>query len=410
MSDLTDRTFWIANDREIKGGLTTDYYFLNVEKALKSEGRDPRVVMEVYTRHLPYQENWGILGGINEALKLLYGKPVDVWTMDEGEVFISSRNNLAYEPVMRIEGGYADFARYETPILGFLCSLSGITTKAARLRSLAGANKRLLSFGTRRAHPALSAAIERCAYIGGFDGFSNIIGSRLLHVEATGTIPHSFILLYDDPRDAWTAFDKCMPKGSPRTMLVDTYYDEKTESIMALDLLKGKLKAIRLDTPGSRRGDWRKIIEEVRWELDIRGGTGVNILVSGGLDEEDILKLNDVVDGYGVGTAVSCAPPLDFNMKIVEVESQKTGALVKRAKRGDISGKKAVYRNFKEYKDIIMLDKGKPPDGYQSLLKPRIKGGKQLGEVEPLGIIRERVASRIKWLKDHEVSVQLVST
>ncbi|MDG7049036.1 MAG: nicotinate phosphoribosyltransferase, partial [Nitrososphaerota archaeon] len=170
MSDLTDRTFWIANDREIKGGLTTDYYFLNVEKALRNEGRDPRVVMEVYTRHLPYQENWGILGGINEALKLLYGKPVDVWTMDEGEVFISSKNNLAYEPVMRIEGGYADFARYETPILGFLCSLSGITTKAARLRSLAGANKRLLSFGTRRAHPALSAAIERCAYIGGFDG------------------------------------------------------------------------------------------------------------------------------------------------------------------------------------------------------------------------------------------------
>lgn len=409
MSDLADRTFWIAKDKEIMDGLTTDYYFLNVEKALKGEGKNPRVVMEIYARHLPYPENWGIVGGINEALKLLYGKPVDVWAMDEGEVFISSKENLAYEPVMRIEGGYAEFARYETPILGFLCSLSGITTKAARLRSLAGANKKLLSFGTRRAHPALSAVIERCTYIGGFDGFSNIIGSQLLHVEASGTIPHSFILLYDDPRNAWAAFDRYMPKGSPRTMLVDTYYDEKTESIMALDLLKGGLNAVRLDTPGSRRGDWRKIIEEVRWELNIRGGTDVNIIVSGGLDEEDIVKLNDIVDGYGVGTAVSCAPPLDFNMKIVEVENPKTGKLVKRAKRGDISGRKAVYRNFNERKDIIMLADARPPDGYEGLLKPRIKAGRPLGEAEPIEMIRSRVASRIEWLKDHQVSVQLVS-
>ncbi|MCL4344238.1 MAG: nicotinate phosphoribosyltransferase [Nitrososphaerota archaeon] len=404
---MKDRIFLMPEADEIKSGQTTDFYFINVEKILDGEQKNPRVAMEVYTRYLPYPDNWGIVSGIYESLNLLEGVPVDVWSMEEGELFLTSKTDISYEPVMRIEGRYRDFARYETALLGFLCSFSGVSTKAARMRFLAGPEKTLLSFGTRRAHPALAPMIERGAYIGGFDGFSNVLGAGLLGKQGSGTMPHSFILLYNDPRDAWVAFDKHVDQEIPRIALVDTYYDEKTESIMALETLGKRLSGVRLDTPGSRRGDWRKIAEEVRWELDQRGGRGIKIIISGGVDESDITAMNDVVDGYGIGTSVADAPTIDFNLKIVEVEME--GKMVKRSKRGDISGKKEAYRNFGYGSDIILPEGRDPPEGYEPLMKKWLERGKIIRKTETVEEIRERVMNRIGWVKDKHPSVKLIS-
>lgn len=404
---MSKRRFLIPNDDEIKSGLTTDYYFVNVESILDGEGINPRVAMEVYTRYLPFTDNWGIVSGIYESLKLLEDVPVNVWAMDEGELFLTSKTDIAYEPVMRIEGRYRDFARYETALLGFLCSFSGISTKAARMRYLAGPEKVLLSFGTRRAHPALAPMIERGAFIGGFDGFSNVLGAELLGKQGSGTMPHSFILLYDDPRKAWLAFDKYIKPEIPRIALVDTYYDEKTESIMALETLGKRLYGVRLDTPGSRRGDWRKIVEEVRWELDQRGGRNVKIIISGGIDEADIAAMNDVVDGYGIGTSVADAPTIDFNMKVVEVESD--GKMIRKSKRGDISGIKETYRNYDAGSDIILPEERSPPEGYVKLMKQWISEGKVIREFEGIEEVRDRVMKRISWAREKHPSVKLIS-
>ncbi|MGC8558716.1 MAG: nicotinate phosphoribosyltransferase [Nitrososphaeria archaeon] len=404
---MNERRFLIPNEEEIKSGLTTDYYFVNVERILDGEGINPKVVMEVYTRHLPYSDSWGIVSGIYESLKLLEGIPVNVWAMDEGELFLISKADIAYEPVMRIEGKYRDFARYETALLGFLCSFSGVSTKAARMRYLAGPEKVLLSFGTRRAHPALAPMIERGAFIGGFDGFSNVLGAELLGKQGSGTMPHSFILLYDDPKKAWLAFDRHIKPEIPRIALVDTYYDEKTESIMALESLGKRLYGVRLDTPGSRRGDWRKIVEEVRWELDQRGGRNVKIIISGGIDEGDIGTMNDVVDGYGIGTSVADAPTIDFNMKIVAVEND--GKMVRRSKRGDISGIKEAYRNFDTGSDIILPEERSPPEGYVKLMKQWIAEGRVIKEFENNEEVRDRVMKRISWAKEKHPSVKLIS-
>jgi nicotinate phosphoribosyltransferase len=404
---MSERRFLIPNEDEIKSGLTTDYYFVNVERILDGEGINPRVVMEVYTRHLPYSDSWGIVSGIYESLKLLEGIPVNVWAMDEGELFLTSKADIAYEPVMRIEGRYRDFARYETALLGFLCSFSGVSTKAARMRYLAGPEKLLLSFGTRRAHPALAPMIERGAFMGGFDGFSNVLGAELLGKQGSGTMPHSFILLYDDPKKAWLAFDRHIKPEIPRIALVDTYYDEKTESIMALESLGKRLYGVRLDTPGSRRGDWRKIVEEVRWELDQRGGRNVKIIISGGIDEGDIVTMNDIVDGYGIGTSVADAPTIDFNMKVVEVESD--GKMIRRSKRGDISGIKEAYRNFDAGSDIILPEERSPPDGYVKLMKQWISEGRLINEFESIEEVRDRVMKRISWAREKHPSVKLIS-
>ena len=71
----------------------------------------------------------------------------------------------------------------------------------------------------------------------------------------------------------------------------------------------------------------------------------MKIYVSDGLDEEEITQLRDCVDGFGVGTNVSSAEPIDFSFKIVEIiENHRR---VYRAKRGDIGGEKAGLQGWR---------------------------------------------------------------
>ncbi len=95
--------------------------------------------------------------------------------------------------------------------------------------------------------------------------------------------PHALVLVVGDQVKAWRYFDEVIEPEVPRTALVDTLCDEKFEALMAVEALGERLNAIRLDTPSSRRGNFRRIVEEVRWELDLRGGyEHVKIFLSGG--------------------------------------------------------------------------------------------------------------------------------
>ena len=351
-SDLPDRLFWMAREDEIKAAKTTDLYFLNTKEVLAKNHIDSKVVMEVYVRDLPYTGIWGVLSGVYEVAKLLEGLPVDVWSFEEGSIFLADGKTALYEPVMTIVGRYRDFAEYENPILGLLASSSSVSTKAARFRAAAG-DRLLVSFGTRRVHPALAPLVERSCYIAGFDGISNLLGGQLLGQPPSGTMPHALVQILGDQVKAWKLFDKTIPKSVQRMALIDTFWDEKTEAIKAWETLGKGLWGVRMDTPSSRRGDLRKIIEEVRWELNIRGGRGVKIFVSGRLTEEMVSQLRDIVDGFGIGTAVAYPPSIDFSAKIVEVyEDHKRHH---RAKRGGLGGRKAVFRS-QGFRDTVALD------------------------------------------------------
>ncbi|MEM4277752.1 MAG: nicotinate phosphoribosyltransferase [Candidatus Nitrosocaldus sp.] len=399
-SDLKDRLFWIAKEEEIVQGKTTDVYFLYTQQVLKHTNRNPRVTIEVFARHLPLEGNWGIVLGIYEVAKLLEGrKGVNVKAMDEGEIFQIS--STVYEPVLQIEADYADIATLENPILGFLCSSSGIASKAARVRLAAG-DRLLFSFGTRRAHPALAPMIERAIYIAGFDAVSNMLAGELMNIKPIGTMPHALILAFGSQKDAWKAFDSAMPEDVKRVMLVDTLYDEKAEAMMALEELGNRLYGVRLDTPSSRRGNRRRIVEEVRWELSIRGGRDVKIFVSGGLDEQEVAELRDVVDGFGVGTSVSAAPPVDFSFKVVEVDGRAI------AKRGDMAGRKQVYRLG--YRDVVTLAGSEAAarleeQGYRALLKDIIVDGSIVQGFKSIEELRSDVMSRLNELTNAERGV-----
>lgn len=389
--DLADRLFWLANEKEIKGAKTTDIYFLNTKEVLTKHRIDSEVVMEVFARDLPDGSAWGVLSGVYDVAKLLEGLPIDVWAFDEGSIFLAEGKEALYEPVMTISGRYRDFVEYENPILGLLSSSSSISTKAAKFRVAAG-NRQVISFGTRRVHPALAPLIERGCFISGFDGVSNVLGGKLLHVEPSGTMPHALVQVVGDQAKAWRLYDETMPKGVKRTALIDTFWDEKTEAIKAFETLGKSLWGVRLDTPASRRGNFRHIIEEVKWELKIRGGEAVKIFVSGRLSEGDICDLRDIVDGFGVGTAVAYPPSIDFSAKIVEV--CEAGKTYLRAKRGGLGGRKEVYRG-KGFRDTVVFRDAAPPKASKRMLKQIIRKGKLTIDLQDVRSIRERVSREL---------------
>lgn len=333
-----DRDFYLATEDEIRTGRTTDLYFLRTLEILKKAGRaNTNVLAEVTTGGLPNGWPWGILCGVEEVVHLLRGKPVSLWALPEGSLFPPRTPRGIPLPVLVLEGPYGEWAMYETPVLGMLCQASGIATKAARIRKLAQ-GKQVLSFGVRRMHPGIAPLIERSVYVGGLDAITTPLGADLLGAPAMGTMPHALVIVMGGPREAFAAVHKYLEAKIPRIALVDTYYDEKTEALMAVEAIPD-LAGVRLDTPASRRGNFAAIVREVRWELDLRGHKDVKIFVSGSVDEKSIPALLEAgVDGFGVGTSLSNAPTIDFAMDIVEVEGKAA------AKRGKFGGRKDLQR------------------------------------------------------------------
>lgn len=397
------RLFHYATDEEVKKGKTTDIYFVRTKQVLEAKRLDKiKVVAEVTAGEIHKGWPWGILCGIEEEARLFEDCPVDVYAMPEGSIFYHADYRGVREPIMSIEGSYGEFCLFETPLLGLICQASGVATRAARIKKVAG-EKFVLAFGIRRMHPVLSPMLDRSSYIGGFDGLSSLMGAETVGIEPSGTMPHALIVAFGNQTKAWKAFDEVISPRVQRVALVDTYFDEKIESIMAAEALKERLYAVRLDTPGSRKGNFADIIREVRWELDARGFKNVKIFVSGGLNEETIRILSEAgADAFGIGTAVSNAPTIDFALDIVEVEGRLA------AKRGKLGGKKQVWRCPKCLTDIILPYADEQPKcpncqgKTQQMLQPLVKNGKIVAKLPKPSEIREYVLEQIAKIQLEE--------
>jgi len=368
--------FEIVGEDAIRDGRCTDIYFRRVVDVMEKDGVNPRVTMEVTAAGLP--DPWGVFCGLDDVVRLLEGVPVDVDAMPEGSIF--SKN----EPVLRVSGRYRDFAVYETAILGFLCHASGVASAAAHIK-LAARDRPVFSFGSRRQHPAIAAMIERAAWIGGVDAASNTCAPE--GIPLAGTMPHAFVMCYPRPEDAWCAFARGAGPEVPRIMLADTLSDEKVEAVRAAEC---GATAVRLDTPRSRRGDMRAIVEEVRWELDVHGYPDVKIFLSGGLSRADVVAYRDVADAFGVGGAIANAPVIDFALDIVEIEGRPY------AKRGKRSGVKQVYATAGGRRVTLPLH-APAPEGAVPLLLPCIRKGAVVARPN-MQDARERVLSRLSGL------------
>jgi nicotinate phosphoribosyltransferase len=237
--------------------------------------------------------------------------------------------------------------------------------------------------------------IERNAFVGGCDGVAVTKSAELIDADPMGTIPHSLVLLIGDTVEALRAFNEVIDPKVRRVALIDTLQDEKFEAIRVAQALGRDLYAVRLDTPSSRRGDFYRILEEVRWELDFRGFEHVKIIATGGIDEYQMPRLNPLVDAYGVGTAIANAPVLNFGLDIMEIDGQPI------AKRGKHSGSKRVLRCRACGKTVVVAAHRPAPacpcgGAYEDLLKPLIRGGRLARDLPPPRTLREHVLEQLR--------------
>ena len=363
-----DQPFDTVPDEAILDGRATDAYFLRTETTLEHAGKNPHVVAEVTADQFPTGE-FEVVCGLPDVAALLAGRELDVDAVPEGTLFDGG-------PVLLIEGRYLEFARFETSLLGFLSQASAFATAALSVRR-AAPEATVLSFGARHVHPALAAVVERSALIAGLDGISHVAAGERLGYEASGTMPHALVLCFGRGAQeaAWLAFDEAVDGDVPRIALCDTFTDEADETLRAAQALGGRLSGARIDTTGSRRGDFRHILREVRWELDARGFEDVELFASGGITPETMREIGDVVDGFGIGSAITDADPVDFALDIVEIDGEPI------SKRGKLSGVKEVYRTS-DGGHHVGLRGHEGPEGGEALFEPLVRDGEVVRESE----------------------------
>jgi len=152
-----------------------------------------------------------------------------------------------------------------------------------------------------------------------------------------------------------------------------------------------------LDTPSSRRGNWKELISEIKWELKKRGYENIKVYLSGGLNEKTLKEYYNYADGFGVGTYLANSPTSDFALDIVEVNGKAI------AKRGKFAGRKQIgyckaceiYLCDDYSKEEIICPKcGKP---MQKLVKKMMKNGKIISDLPDEEGIREYVLSQLNY-------------
>ena len=212
----------------------------------------------------------------------------DVWGYPEGEVY------FPYSPLMVVESTFAEAVLLETLLLSILNHDSAIASAASRM-TWVSCERPCIEMGSRRTHEEAAVAAARAAYVAGFSATSNLAARQRYGVPTTGTSAHSFTLLHDTERDAFTAQVESLGKGT--SLLIDTY--DITEAVtMAVKIAGPELGAVRIDS-----GDLGMLAQQVREQLDSLGATRTRVIVTSDLDEYAIAYLRSApVDSYGVGT------------------------------------------------------------------------------------------------------------
>lgn len=214
------------------------------------------------------------------------------------------------EPLVRVVGPIIQCQLLETALLNIFNFPSLIATKAARV-CLAAKDDPVIEFGLRRSQgvdAGLTAA--RAAYIGGCVGTSNLQAGRQFGIPVSGTQAHSWIMFFENEREAFQAYAEAMPNNC--IFLVDTY--DSIDGIRHAIEIGSELRrqghemiGVRLDS-----GDGVALSKKARRMLDKAGFANAKIVGSGDLDEHMITDLKQrgaKIDVWGVGTKLSTGQP-----------------------------------------------------------------------------------------------------
>ncbi|GIX41712.1 MAG: hypothetical protein KatS3mg129_1445 [Leptospiraceae bacterium] len=185
--------------------------------------------------------------------------------------------------------------------------------------------------------------------VGGFHSTSNVVAAKDFHIQATGTMAHSFIQSYEDELTAFRTYAKYNPENC--VLLIDTYDTLNSGLPNAIKVAKEleeqgyRLKAIRIDS-----GDLAYLSKECRKRLDKENLNYVKIVVSNQLDEyviKSLLEQNAPIDIFGVGTKLIVGIPdaaLDGVYKLTVFNKEPRIKVSNSLTKTTIPGNKQIYR------------------------------------------------------------------
>jgi nicotinate phosphoribosyltransferase len=412
-------------------GLVTDLYELTMAAAYQAAGIEHEATFELSIRRLPPERRFLVAAGLEDALagleQLRFSSddlsylagldmlPVrfldclaelrftgDVWAVPEGEVV------FAGEPLVRVTAPVIEAQLVETLLLNRIASQTMLASKAARV-AIACGDRRFVDFSARRDHGVDAAmAAARSSWIAGAAGTSLVAAGRQWGIPVSGTMAHSFVMAFDDERDAFRAYARCFPQGV--VLLIDTYdtVEGARRAVEVAHDLAGEgitLMGVRLDS-----GDLLTLSREVRAVLDGAGLHDVDIMASGDLDENRIHDLRSAgadIDAFGVGTQLGTsadAPSLGAVYKLVE---DADGPKMKLATgKVTLPGRKQVWRLGE--RDVVGLH-DEPVDG-RPLLAEAMRGGRRTAPPEQLDSIRDRCTDALAALPPHLRSLEPADT
>jgi nicotinate phosphoribosyltransferase len=407
--------------------LTTDLYELNMVQAYLDRGEDNEAVFEFFVRRLPERRGFLLAAGLDDALTYLetlrfspgeidwlkntkrfrsnlidylaaYRFTGDVHAIPEGTVCFPN------EPLIRITAPLPMAQIVETRLINILHFQTMIASKAARM-VLAAPGKILSDFGLRTAHGAEAGLFSaRASYIAGFSSAANVLAGERYGVPIVGTMAHSFIQVHDDEMTAFENFARSRPEVV--ILLIDTY-DTEAGARKVVELAP-KLKADGIAIRGVRidSGDLSAMAKKVRGILDAGGLKDVIILVSGGINEDVLLKMAAAkapIDGFGIGVNLDAsidAPSLDCAYKLQDYAGKPRRKLSEGKQTWP--GRKQVWRSFNAQGrmrgDVLSLEDDRQ-DG-ETLVVPMMRGGKRVGPAPSLAQIRERAARDLARLPE----------
>jgi nicotinate phosphoribosyltransferase len=399
--------------------LVTDLYELTMAAAYQAAGIEHEATFELFVRSLPAERRFLVAAGLDDALAGLESWRFDaadadylvglalfpdgfvarlaglrftgeVWAVPEGEAV------FAGEPLLRVTAPVVEAQVVETWLLNRIASQTMLASKAARV-ALACGDRSFFDFSARRDHGVDAAmATARAAWMCGAAGTSLVAAGRRWGIPLSGTMAHSFVMAYDDERDAFRAYARAFPRSA--VLLIDTY-DTVTGAHRAVEVADElaaegiAITGVRLDS-----GDLAALSHQVRAVLDEAGLSGVQIIASGDLDEHAVAALlaaGAPIDAFGVGTRLGTsadAPHLGAVYKLVD---DAGGPRMKLATgKVTLPGRKQVWRLAD--RDVLALHDEHVPGG-RPLLVPVMAAGRRTS-VEPLARIRERAMATIDWL------------